>query len=167
MLHLNSDDYLWVDNDDIDHIIEEINQINPEIKLDLEEFNEKFPTIWKSVISHLEEKVQANFQDLHKTETMDTIKTFMPEALSSITKISHIYVSMFLLSLITSGHNQLTRYPCACCGELPENNYNKDTPIVERFNDLYILLDRAINYYDDVFLLSNGIFEDDTKLILS
>ena len=161
LLHLQPEDYRYLEDEDIDSIKAQLDSINIETELDLEGFEDKFPLVFNSIFEQLEHKtgLQVPIEDKEMLTNKDTVAIFKEgviEIIPNVMKFGYLYTSLFLLTLITASHNQTTRYPCLCCGEMPEDIYTRgEMPLVERLSEIFEILDKTFCFYEDVFL-SNG-----------
>lgn len=80
-------------------------------------------------------------------ENSDQIKTVINEAC----KQAYISISLFQLGLLFSAHNISTRYPSECCGEIPEDAYNSEHPLVITFEKLATIFRHTLGYYEHLF----------------
>ncbi|MEM6262872.1 MAG: hypothetical protein AAGI38_10220 [Bacteroidota bacterium] len=156
MTKLNPEDFLWISSEALDTIKSQINEIDTGIKINFEDFRKDFPELFMSIINQIESKTGSELIELKEfinneifPTTMEGIlKEFIPMSL----KIMKIHLSLFFFSLITSGHNQLSRYPCLCCGEIPKNNYTKEDVIVDRYDEIHEIMMMTVGLFDEIFI---------------
>lgn len=151
---LKSKDFLWLSHDDIDYLLDNIIKIDPNIEVNLDDLKVNLPDFFDAIITEIENKFGKQLIEerefINDKKTMSELLSFYQLIIPLNFKYLHVYSSLFFLSLITAGHNQLTRYPCMDCGCLPQDNYKFETPIVNRFNDLSEELEKSIRYYEEI-----------------
>lgn len=152
-IHLKPDDFLWISDEDLDLIKNLISKIDTEVEINFDDTRYNFPELFKSIISQIEEKTGTKIEEanIENKEFLSAIED-VRKVITSGLKMEKIYLTLFFFSLITSGHNQRTRYPCICCGELPENNYDKDEIIVKRYNEIHKIMEDTITLFEEIFI---------------
>ena len=156
MIQLNPEDFLWVSNEDLDTIKSQIEEIDTEIEINFEDFRKDFPELFKSIINQIESKTNSELTEakefIDNEEFIPIMENVLKEFVPIFLKIMKIHLSLFFFSLITSGHNQLSRYPCLCCGEIPKNNYTNEDVIVDRYDEIHEIMMMTIELFDEIFI---------------
>lgn len=157
---LNPIDFNTISDEDLDYILDQINSIETELFFDFNELKSKFPKILESILPQIENKMKMNFNEMKgimESEKFNSSLHFqLNNHLPYLMKIIKMYVSLFFFALITSGHNQMTRYPCLICGELPEENYNHSQVLVRRFEEILSNLEDIMKIFEEIYLLKEG-----------
>lgn len=140
---------------EIPSILEKVNyeeEVTPLIKETLE-------NIIGEIESHTGSKPE-EFADLLKEENLRLLIK-ISGVITQVLMAKMIYMGQGImqLSLITSSHNQTTRYPCSCCYEIPDNTYNGNDVIVNRYPDLVTIYENTLNIFDD-FFINKSAFEE-------
>ena len=156
VIQLNPEDFLWVSNEDLDTIKSQIEEIDTEIEINFEDFRKDFPELFKSIINQIESKTNSELTEakefIDNEEFIPIMENVLKEFVPIFLKIMKIHLSLFFFSLITSGHNQLSRYPCLCCGEIPKNNYTNEDVIVDRYDEIHEIMMMTIELFDEIFI---------------
>ena len=83
-------------------MVKELEDCDPNIKLEIDDFDEKFPKIWKSIMQQLEthfgEDIQEAYDLIDNKDFLEKIKTTLVEGIPLIIKIGYLNVSLFWLS---------------------------------------------------------------------
>lgn len=150
MIHLDPKKYKWAPINVIDKMLDAVQALNIQNHLSIEEVKSKFPSLYSSSLSQLEKKTGKKLQEvLPSLEELDEYSSLIHEVFfQKMPLFLYTYNSLFFLSLLTSMHNQSTRYPCKCCGDLPKNQYNLETPIVIKFKRLINCFSKALDCYE-------------------
>lgn len=156
MTQLNPKDFLWISDEDLDTIKNQINEIDTEVEINFEDFRNDFPDLFKSIIAQIESKTNIDLVEakeiLENEEFIPAMEKILIEFIPMSLKIMKVHLSLFFFSLITSGHNQLSRYPCLCCGEIPKNNYTQEEVIVDRYNEIHEIMMNTVELFEEVFI---------------
>lgn len=167
MIQLNPDDFLWISDEDLDTIKSQIDEIDTEIEINFEDFRKDFPELFKSIINQIESKTNSELAEakefLENEEFIPTMENILKEFIPTFLKIMKIHLSLFFFSLITSGHNQLSRYPCLCCGEIPKNNYTDEDVIVDRYDEIHEIMMMTIELFDEIFIKKEASMQQSAK----
>ena len=156
MSQLNPNDFLWISNEDLNTIKNQINEIDTELEINFKDFRKDFPDLFKNIISQIESNINVELIEvkevLENEEFIPAMENILKEYIPMSLKIMKVHLTLFFFSLITSGHNQLSRYPCLCCGEIPKNNYTKEDVIVDRYDEIHELMMNTIELFEEVFI---------------
>lgn len=143
-------------------------------KVDLENWDEEE---LEGLLITLEEHVENDLFEIEDNQVLDQFKEVLFEALNwrpnseEESKLdeglksgfyvdintSKIQLILAYLSLITSKHENMVRYPCQRCGESPIKNYNKNNPLIKYFGNIFNLQLHCIHKYDAVRMSSELI----------
>jgi hypothetical protein len=122
------------------------------IELKEAELEQKLPQLYQDLLLQLENKLGKPLPEFRTALNSDLFKKLpklMIYALPFLIKLFAVLLTLCILSLITTPHNQSTRYPCLHCGESPHEGYLKSTPIVQEFMSIYQLMKRTFQNYKE------------------
>jgi|GEM_PF-5680279 len=169
------EEFYLLDNNYVDDLVEGFQDLLkiPSIlqKVNYEEevtplIKETLENIVSEIESHTGSKPE-EFADLLKEENLNLLIKISGVIVQTLmAKMIYMGQGIMQLSLITSSHNQPTRYPCPCCYEIPDNTYNADDVIVNRYPDLITIYENTLSIFDDFFINRSAFAELDKELQL-
>lgn len=155
MIHLDPKKYKWASTDVIDKMLDALNALNFKKNISREEFKQKFPDLYFNAITQIEKKANKKWsqETILSSKDLDEFSTLTYEVFfQKMPLFLFTYNALFFLSLLTSMHNQSTRYPCKCCGGVPKSKYNAETPLIIKFERLIDSFSKAILNYETLHL---------------
>ncbi len=166
------EEFYLLDNNYVDEIVEGFQSLleipNLLEKGNYEEVTPFIKEILENIIdeaeSHLGSKPQ-ELADLLEEENLRVLIKISGILVQTLwTKTMYLGQGLIQLSLITSSHNQRTRYPCPCCYEIPDNTYTNNSVIVDRYSDLVAIYEKTLSIFDDFFINKSAFAELDKEL---
>lgn len=144
------------DLDEILQIIKTSQDLIIDSEFNFEKFEKQFPVICNKIIKQIEVKTGEDLEyliNIFKNHMFT--KNEISELFLHLLKVNSVSLSLYLFALLTASHNQATRYPCLCCGELPKNNYNMETSIIIKFNNLIAIYEKTIKCFEEIYITDN------------
>lgn len=156
LIHLDPKDFQWISDEDFDIIKNRINEIETDIEINFDDIRKDFPNLFNNLIQQIEVKTGKNLDEVksifNDEKSLELIEDLAKEIIPLSLKSIKVYLSLFFFSLITSEHNQLTRYPCICCGETPKGNYGKEETLVKRYDEIHEIMMNTVELFEEIFI---------------
>lgn len=161
LIHLNPEDHMWIEEEDVEFVMKIVSQTQIIEESLGDDFKENIPKLFASVVLHFDKTLGVDTSEL-KDILEDEIK--MKELIKAtefqveiIDKVNFLWNYLFWFSILLSGHNQLTRYPCLSCGNTPKQQYTAELGIISNFELIYQLGIKAIENLEYFIKLKEGI----------
>lgn len=152
--HFNSEDFYYLTADEIDNILKNLESFKTKESITIEEVKEKYPSFFNSFAIGIKARTGRNILGKDVKENLEgnqVILNLFQQSLPYFLNLIKVYTNLFWLSLIMNAHNQTSRYPCLCCGEAPEDCYNKEADLVVKFNDIIKVLYDSFLKFEDIY----------------
>jgi len=164
--HLDQEckEVFFIQKDDIDSFIKEINEIEKEeaniknIKIPKKELNKAKKPITEFLDALYQvnpQKIEDEKKNLDELLESDFLKKAMKETFKTMIDHSYIIVSLFYFSMIMKPHAIVARYPDNLSGLNPLDVYNENLPLIESFNDLTKIMNKTLSRVDAVIKINN------------
>lgn len=154
-IHLNPNDFEFIEEEDIGLMIRQLEELSDGLKFDTNEVKKEIPKLYTQLserIKKINPEASANLNNVMNDEKgakiVSGISIFY---ISRLNEAIYYYNTFFWFSLFTSAHNQDTRYPCVCCGEIPDGNYTVEHPLIIKFEEMTRVLEKAISYFECLY----------------
>ena len=161
--HLDTWDFHELTNREIDFFLGEVRKIEGwTLNIDKEKFLRGVPEKIKSYTNGIKKYDSKEINELvlqsenpEFLNIVGKIALYQTELIPSATSLCY---SLLILSLITSSHEETTRYPCGECGYNPREYYIKELEIVDRFPEIMGWHKNIMKNFKILFLETPKIF---------